>query len=212
MEENSLLTNYDAENDWVRARRRVIIQKVLCALKGCSFDLLSFEEVQSRLHLSQRTYRGIQTIELEKIRGSVGRYRDFTSAFLPRKKYLHERWKRINRVVANGGGPPIEVYQVGEAYFVLDGNHRVSAARQQGMKSIEAHVCEYAAPVGLSADADVNELLIKAEYVDFLSHTHLDKVRPGQKIVFTTPGRYRVLECQLVFNFIILYIAMSQGQ
>jgi len=65
------------------------------------------------------------------------------------------------------------------------------------MKFIEAHVCEYAAPVGLSADADVNELLIKAEYVDFLSHTHLDKVRPGQKIVFTTPGRYRVLECQI---------------
>jgi uncharacterized ParB-like nuclease family protein len=42
--------------------------------------------------------------------------------------------------------PPIEVYQVGEAYFVIDGNHRVSAARQEGMKTIAAYVCEFVTP------------------------------------------------------------------
>ena len=56
--------------------------------------------------------------------------------------------------------PPIEVYQVGEAYFVADGNHRVSVAIQKGEKMIEASVCEYQAPVGLSAEADLEELLI----------------------------------------------------
>jgi hypothetical protein len=91
--------------------------------------------------------------------------------------------------------PPIELYQVGEAYFVVDGNHRVSTARQEGMKTIAAYVCEFVTPVGLSAEADLDEVIIKSEYVEFLDETHLDKLRPGQEIVFTSPGRYRDLEC-----------------
>jgi hypothetical protein len=91
--------------------------------------------------------------------------------------------------------PPIEVYQVGEAYFVVDGNHRVSAARQEGMKTIAAYVWEFVTPVGLSAEADLDEVIIKSEYAEFLNKTHLDKLRPGQEIVFTSPGRYQQLEC-----------------
>jgi hypothetical protein len=91
--------------------------------------------------------------------------------------------------------PPIEVYQVGDAYFVVDGNHRVSIARQEGMKTIEAYVCEFITPVGLSAEADLDEVIIKSEYAEFLNKTRLDKLRPGQEIVFTSPGRYRQLEC-----------------
>jgi hypothetical protein len=91
--------------------------------------------------------------------------------------------------------PPIEVYQVGDAYFVVDGNHRVSNARQEGMKTIEAYVCEFMTPVGLSAEADLDEVMTKSEYAEFLNKTHLDKLRPGQEIVFTSPGHYRELEC-----------------
>jgi hypothetical protein len=108
---------------------------------------------------------------------------------------MRQRWERVNTIVSTQDMPPIEVYQVGEAYFVVDGNHRVSNARQEGMKTIAAYVCEFVTSVGLSADADLDEVIIKSEYADFLDKTHLDRLRPGQKIIFTSPGRYRELEC-----------------
>jgi hypothetical protein len=195
MEETSLFDHYESQESWTRARRGVLVQRVVCAFKKGSVDLIPFEEVRTRLHLTQKYCRGLQAIELARIRGSVGRYRDFTSAFLPRRKHLRQRWERVKAVVSTQGMPPIEVYQVGDAYFVVDGNHRVSIARQEGMKTIEAYVWEFVTPVGLSAEADLDEVIIKSEYVEFLDKTRLNKLRPGQEIVFTTPGRYRELEC-----------------
>jgi len=89
--------------------------------------------------------------------------------------------------------PPIEVYQVGKTYFVVDGNHRVSIARQEGMKAIEAYVCEFVTPVGLSPEADLDEVITKSGYAEFLYKTRLDKLRPRHEIVFTNPGHYREL-------------------
>ena len=195
MEDNSLFTQYELQEKWTRARRGAFVQRVVCTFKNCPVDLIPFEEVRTRLHLNQKYCRGLQDIELIRIRGSVGRYTDFTSAFLPRREYLRQRWERVYRVVATQIMPPIEVYQVGDAYFVIDGNHRVSTARQEGMKTIAAYVWEFATPVGLSAKADLNEVIVKAEYTEFLNETHLDKLRPDQEIVFTCPGCYRELEC-----------------
>jgi hypothetical protein len=195
MEDTDLLAHYESQENWARARRQVLVQRVVCTLKNCSVDLIPFEEVRSRLHLAQTHCRGLQTIDLERIRGSVGRYHDFTSAFLPRRSHLRQRWEQVRAVISARGMPPIEVYQVGDAYFVLDGNHRVSVARQEGMKTIDAFVCEFVTPVGLSAEADLDEVIIKSEYAEFLSHTHLNRMRPEQEIVFTSPGHYRELEC-----------------
>ncbi len=195
MEESSLLDHYESQEKWARARRGVLVQKVVCTFKKGSVDLIPFEEVRTRLHLTQKYCRGLEDIELEHIRGSVGRYRDFTSAFLPRRDHLRQRWERVNAVVSTQEMPPIEVYQVGDAYFVVDGNHRVSNARQEGMKTIAAYVCEFVTPVGLSAEADLDEVIIKSEYAEFLNKTHLDKLRPGQEIIFTCPGCYPELEC-----------------
>jgi len=195
MEDISLLDQYDSQEMWTRARRGALIQMVICTFENCPVDLIPFEEVRTRLHLTQKYCRGLQDIELAHIRGSVGRYKDFTSAFLPRRKYLRQRWERVYRIVSTQNIPPIEVYQVGDAYFVIDGNHRVSTARQEGMKTIAAYVCEFVTPVRLSTEANLDEVIIKAEYAEFLNKTHLDKLRPGQGIVFTSPGRYRKLEC-----------------
>jgi hypothetical protein len=192
---SSLLAHYESQENWARARRGVLVQRVVCAFKNCSVDLIPFEEVRTRLHLTQKYCRGIQDIDLARIRGSVGRYRDFTSAFLPRRSHLRQRWERVKSLVSTQRVPPIEVYQVGDAYFVADGNHRVSVARQEGRKTIEANVCEFVAPVGLSANADLDEVIIKSEYAEFLDKTRLNKLRPGQEIVFTSPGHYRKLEC-----------------
>ncbi len=195
MEESSLPDHYESQEKWARARRGALVQRVVGTFKNCSVDLIPFEEVRTRLRLTQQYCRGLEDIELAHIRGSVGRYRDFTSAFLPRRDHLRQRWERVNRIVSSQDMPPIEVYGVGEAYFVVDGNHRVSAARQEGMKTIAAYVCEFVTPVGLSAEADLDEVITKSEYVEFLNKTHLDKLRPGQEIVFTRPGRYPELEC-----------------
>src|SRR5690606_37371316 len=79
-----------------------------------------------------------------------------------------------------------------------DGNHRVSVARQFGAKTIEAYVWEYETPVGgLPADAEIDDLIVKAEYRAFLDRTRLDLSRPEQRIVLTEPGMYPQLEVEI---------------
>lgn len=186
-----------AHKHWDRARQSAIIEELLTAISGRSADLLPFDEVKARLHLTQSNYRGLYDIPLDQIRGSVGRYKDFTRTFLPRSRDMRNRWERVSTLAYAKGMDPIEVYKVGDAYFVLDGNHRVSIARQLGAPTIEAHVWEYDTPLGLSADADLDEVLIKEEYRHFLERTGLNDSRPEQNIVFTAPGRYRELEYQI---------------
>ena len=190
MDEIDIVSMFDAAEDWNRARRKVLYQEVVCFLKQCSVDLLSFEDVRAGLHLSQKIDRGLQEIPLDRIRGSVGRYDDFTSAFLPRKKYMRDRWKGVDVAMMAGKTPPIDVYQVGESYFVLDGNHRVSIARQHGIETIEAYVAEFPTPVGLSPEADIDELLIKSERVDFLEKIGQTSPPAVREIVFTCPDCY----------------------
>jgi hypothetical protein len=189
-----LADEMESQRAWSKARRGVVVQEVLCAIQGCSPDLIPFEKARELLHLNQRICRGLQEIELEKIRGSVGRYHDFTSAFLPRRGNLRQRWQRVRSARFTTGLPPIELYKVGQAYFVSDGNRRVSIARQEGMDTIDAYVCEYITPLGLSGEADLDEVLCKAEYAELLRRT---KLRPEQEIVFTVPGRYMEIECQI---------------
>jgi hypothetical protein len=190
MEENDLLSMLDAEEDWNRARRKVLYQEVVCFLKQCSVDLLSFEEVRSKLRLSQKIHRGLQEIPLDRIRGSVGRYDDFTSAFLPRKRHMQERWEQVDVAMMAGKTPPIDVYQVGESYFVLDGNHRVSIARQQGLESIEAYVWEFPTAYGLGPEADIDELLLKSAQIDFLERIGQADPPAVREIVFTCVDCY----------------------
>lgn len=196
-DENDTLIRAEAQRDWERARQAAFFEDLLNMFTDRSADLLSFDEVRKNLRLGQRDYKGIQEIALDQIRGSVGRYRDFTGTFLPRIETMRQRWQRVNAVGIARGLDPIEVYKVGDAYFVLDGNHRVSVARSTKTKMIQAHIWEFPTPVGLSAHADLDELLIKTEFADFLAATQLDRLRPEQNIIFTTPGRYRELEYQI---------------
>ena len=89
----------------------------------------------------------------------VGRYRDFTASFLPKNAKMQDRWSRVY-AQANSmqGMPPIELYKIDDVYFVRDGNHRVSVARQMGQKSIEAHVTELPTPIDLEPGMSRTEL------------------------------------------------------
>jgi hypothetical protein len=177
--------------DFDRSRRKAFFQTILSLINSKSIDLLPFEEVREQLRLRNLQYRGLQEVPLDQIVGSVGRYRDFTRTFLPRSDGLRERWAAVEDRVKEGGLPPVELYKVGDAYFVRDGNHRVSIARAQKVPDIEAFIWEYPSLVPLSPSDDLDDLLIKRGYVAFLEKTRLNELRPDQLIELTAPGRYR---------------------
>ena len=133
-----------ADLDFARARRRVTFRRLRYRLqKGPGQDrLLCFEDVRRRLGAhGGRVHRGLKTVRLTDMVGSVGRCSEFDRAFLPARASVGERWKRIDRAFHLGEKlPPVSLYKLGDAYFVLDGNHRVSVARYHGVEWIDAEV------------------------------------------------------------------------
>lgn len=184
-----------ADEAFSHARRRVFFQRVLSFFTGSHpEDLLSFEQVRGKLKIRGQHYVGIQTIPMNKIAGSVGRYHEFNRAFLPTQEHIRERWKRVYEVAHSPEGfPPIDVYQIGDVYFVRDGHHRVSVLKELGATSVEATVIELGTSVPLSADVDEEGLDLKEEYAIFLEETGLGMLRPDQRIEFTLPGQYQKL-------------------
>ncbi len=186
---------YAAVQDFRRARRRAALEQIMARITGKSADLLVYDEVRTKLRAAGQSRRGLQEIPLDAIVGSVGRYNDFTRSFLPKEDSSEMRWVRVRHAMTGLAGlPPIEVYKIGEAYFVLDGNHRVSVARRLGATHIEAFVTEVHTRVPLSPDDQPDDLILKAEYAEFLGHTRLDQTRPQADLRVTVPGQYRILE------------------
>jgi nucleotide-binding universal stress UspA family protein len=186
-----------ASRDFRRARRKADLGEVLARLTGKPASLLSFDEISRRLNVEETGKRSLQEIPLDTIVGSVGRYKDFTRKFLPRFESDKERWARVKMSVDSMGLQPIDVYQVGQVYFVLDGHHRVSVARQIGAQTILANVIEVHSKVPLTPDDQLDDLIIKAEYANFLENTHLDQLHPEADIKVTAPGRYQLIEKQI---------------
>lgn len=186
--------------DFHAARSQAALRDILARLTRKSDDLLAYEEVARRLHLAARSDRGVQSIPIAAIVGSVGRASDFTRAFLPRRADDAARWARVHQAFAdphNSTMPPIEVYQVGQVYFVLDGNHRVSVARRAGMTYIDAHVIEIASPVTLTPDVTPDDLICKAEFADFLRATDLERAAREFDFSTTQCGQYPKLLAQI---------------
>ena len=188
-----MASHRDSLRDFDSARRKAFIQRILALVTRESLDLLPFEQVREQLQLRDQYFRGLHEVPLDQIVGSVGRYQDFTRTFLPRTDALRERWAAVEDLGREGGLPPVELYKVGDAYFVRDGNHRVSVARAKGGTDIEAFVWEYSSLVPLSPADDLDDLLIKQGQVAFLKKTGLNRLRPDHHIELTAPGRYRDL-------------------
>jgi hypothetical protein len=105
--------------------------------------LLSFEEAKGTFTHWTQGYLGMRTVEVEKITGSVGRFRDFDGDFLPLNRSMVTRWGRIDHAYHRGDElPAISLYKIGDEYFVRDGNHRVSVARYHRVAAIDAEVVE----------------------------------------------------------------------
>lgn len=183
-----------AVQDFRRARRQAALQQIFSRLTGRPDTLLPYEEVRAQAGTRSQADRGLQEIPLDSIVGSVGRYADFTRSFLPRSDAMEQRWARV-KAVATGmeGWPPIEVYQLGDTYFVADGHHRVSVARQMGQATIPAYVTEVKTKVPLTPEDDLEDVIIRSRLADFLEETGLDTSRPGADLLATEAGAYYVL-------------------
>jgi hypothetical protein len=183
------VTRFDA------ARRAALVQDLLGVLKGRPVDLLPFDRVRAGLRLRHMVDRGMQDVPLDRIVGTMGREREFNREFLPREEALRDRWEEVEGLAEGPAGfQPVELYKVGEAYFVVDGHHRVSVAHSLGVPTIEALVKEFLTPVPISPDASIEEVLLQRGLADFLETTGLVPEGPDDFRVSEPNGYERLLE------------------
>jgi hypothetical protein len=129
--------------DFTRARHRASFRSIRARIVGgsASTRMRSLEDVSNKLGAFNRVRLGRRVVAVEKIVGSVGRFRDFDRNFLPTHGSLEMKWKRIDRAYHRGQDlPPVALFEVGGSFFMEDGNHHVSVARYQGIEWIEAEV------------------------------------------------------------------------
>lgn len=185
-----------ARADFQRARFKAFMNRIWGTLSGQPTTLLSYDDIKEKLHIGGPIYRGVQTVRVDQIVGSLNRYHEFDRVFLPASDQLANRWQSINRAFYQEISlPPVVLYKVGQVYFVVDGHHRVSVAREQGQIFIEAEVRECATRVNLTADIKPEDLIILETKVQFLERTSLDSLRPDANIKLTIPDGFdRMLE------------------
>jgi hypothetical protein len=185
-----------SDRDFSRARRRAFLRRIGAYLRRDpgSNQLLSFDEVKGALGAVSQVYLGLREVPVSKIVGSVGRHRDFDRAFLPSKPDLGTRWRRIDEIMHRAEElPPVSLFKIGDAYFVQDGNHRVSVARQQGVEMIDAEVIELRSRVPVDSALTARDLLHKLEHRHLLERLPIDRVLPEIKVKFSDVADYRRL-------------------
>jgi hypothetical protein len=185
-----------ARADFSRARFKAFLNRAFAAISGKPTTLLDYDEIKQSLHIGGPIYRGVHTVRVDQIVGSLNRYHEFDRAFLPADDQLAERWQNIDSAFYKDISlPPVVLYKVGQVYFVVDGHHRVSVARQQGQEFIEAEVRECSTKVNITPDLKTEDLKILHKKVRFLERTRLDDLRPKAKIRLTIPDGFdRMLE------------------
>ena len=185
-----------ARNDFQRALFKAFLHRVWDSLSGQRTTLLSYDDIKEKLHIGGPIYRGVQTVRVDQIAGSLNRYHEFDRIFLPASDKLADRWQSVNRAFYQDISlPPVVLYKVGDVYFVVDGHHRVSVAREKGQEFIEAEVRECATRVNITPDIKPEDLEILEDKVHFLERTSLDRLIPEANIKLTIPDGFdRMLE------------------
>ena len=155
--------------------------------------LLPFEEASRRLNAAARSYRGIQSIPVHRIVGSVDRSDDFDRDFRARRALSRDRLAQLRTAGAVAPLPAIVVFEVGGAYFVEDGHHRVALAHEQGAEFIDAQVTSVMTDYEIGPDVDVCRLIHTEQQRQLLEETGLSVVRPQARIQFTLLDGYTQL-------------------
>ncbi|MFZ0545528.1 MAG: hypothetical protein WAM60_08820 [Candidatus Promineifilaceae bacterium] len=186
-----------AKQHFQQARRQATREQLSAWLTGNEDSLLPFEAIRAQLKSEDPLYEGLQSVSLTQIVGSVGRYKDFTRRFLPRSNSMQDRWVNVEALTVQRGWPPIELYRIGDVYFVKDGNHRVAIANQMGNDTIEAHVWGFPKALPISPKDSLGEILIRLGEREFIEKTGLDVSCPNHHIQCTIPGQYTEFLAQI---------------
>lgn len=177
--------------DFDRAHLKSFWREISSWITRSSNDLLPFDEVRRVITLRGQHDLGIREIPLDHIVGSVNRSNDFDRAFLPRVTNTRERWMSIDKArLSSIDLPAIEVIKIGDVYFVKDGNHRVSVARENGQAFIDAYVTEIIVPVEITPESNIEDIILQEERRRFLDKTNIEKVIPNCDIRLTMVGKY----------------------
>lgn len=107
--------------------------------KGDSIECLFGEGQKPNFHILKTME--LRTVPVAKIIGSIGRCFDFDSRFSLKKHLPLERFSEIKRIMKESQPlPPVTLYRVNNKYYVMDGHHRVSAAKLLFHDEIVANV------------------------------------------------------------------------
>lgn len=153
-------------------------------------DLLPYDEVRGRLRIVGQAYGGLQAIPVARIVGSLDRTVDFDRDFRPRRGLSRNRLASLRAAFPDGPLPPIEVHEIGGAFFVADGHHRVALARERHMEYLDAEVTRLRTNYDLGPDTDVCTLVHTEQQRIFSEASGLDEARPEAEIAFSRPGGY----------------------
>lgn len=103
--------------------------------------LITLDEVLQALGDDGVDGRRRADVPLADVVGTLARTSDFDDGFRLVNHALRDRWQRLaTAMLAGVDPPPVELVQLGDLYFVVDGHHRVSVARALGRDSIPARV------------------------------------------------------------------------
>jgi hypothetical protein len=190
------LSGFDAQNDFMRQRRRAALARLAARLRHEPDDVgvvLPYDEVIEALGFVSERSLGLQVVQVDSIVGSVGRSRDFDRRFRPTSGRLRSRWEQIAAAVRRGEPPPpVELLQVGETHFVRDGHHRVSVARALGLGDLDAYVTEVRTRVGAGKTITHADLPIKSHQREFAERVPLPP-DDAAEIQLSDPWQYPLL-------------------
>jgi hypothetical protein len=186
----------DAQHDFMRARRRATIARLVARLRGEPDDvgvILPYEEVVDALGFVSERPVGLRVVPLEQIVGTVDRERDFDRRFRPTSTRVRARWEQIAAAMRRGESmPPVDLLKVGETYFVRDGHHRVSVARALDRGDIDAYVTAVVTRVDADAAMTLTDLPHKSHERIFFERVPLPEDARAE-IELSDPWDYAAL-------------------
>lgn len=184
----------EARNDFDTALTKAFWREAWSWFLQRQNTLMPFDQVRNALPVKGQHWIGIRQVPLDKIVGSVGRYQDFDAAFEPRQTRTRGRWMSVDVAhLKEINLPPVELYKIGEIYFVKDGNHRVSVAHEKNQVFIDAEVIEIDVNVPVTTETDLPRLILDLERAAFTEHTEIDQISPEVDLALTLPGQYAKL-------------------
>lgn len=153
-------------------------------------ELLPLDVVEQRIGEVSRSYLGVRAIPLAAVIGTLDRAsRDFDRSFRPRRAELRQRLRSVRRRYPDGDFPPIQVVELGGAYFVIDGHHRVALARELGMRFVDAEITSVRTAYELPPDVDIATLVHTDAHRRFHRDSGLAAV-PQAAMLFSRPQGY----------------------